>query len=137
MSQENVETARRIAEKFNARDNDGLLELLDPDVEWVPIMAALEGRVYRGHEGVLRWLDDLESDWDEFQTRPDEFHDLGDRVLALGSWYARGRASGIEFENQPASWLWQFKAGRAIRLRTYTDRAEALEAAGITGAEGA
>jgi ketosteroid isomerase-like protein len=35
-------------------------------------------------------------------------------------------------ENQPASWLYEIKDGRVVRMRTYTDRAEALEAVGLS-----
>jgi hypothetical protein len=54
MSQENVEIARRLSEASNRAYADGtpdLYELLDPDIEWVPIKAILEGTTYRGHEG--------------------------------------------------------------------------------------
>ena len=59
MSQENVEIVRRAFEAFNRRDMTAFLDLLDPDVEWVPILAVLEGRVYRGHKDVRRWVEDL------------------------------------------------------------------------------
>ena len=132
MSQENVEIVRRHHEAYNRHDIGAFLETLDPNVEWIPIMAALEGRTYRGREGVRRWLEELTTDWEIFETCPEEFHDLGDRVLLLGHWRARGRASGVELENQPASWLYEIKGGRVLRMRTYTDRAEALEAVGLS-----
>jgi hypothetical protein len=46
MSQENVEIARRSFEAFNGTFNEGspdLYEMLDPEVEWVPMSALLEG----------------------------------------------------------------------------------------------
>jgi ketosteroid isomerase-like protein len=132
MSRENVEIARGVHEAFNRRDVATLLGLLDPEVEWIPILAALEGRVYRGHASVRRWLRDLDTDWEYFETRPEEFRDLGDRVLILGSWRARGRASGVQLENQPGSWLVHLKDGKVMRQQTYTDRAEALLAAGLS-----
>jgi len=128
MSQENVEIARAVHEAFNRRDLVALFELLDPEVEWIPILAALEGRVYRGHAGLRQWIEDLDADWEYFETCPEEFRDLGDRVLIFGHWRARGRASRVELENQPGSWLVHFRAGRVMRQQTYTDRSEALEA---------
>ena len=68
MSQENVEIVRRVFEAFNRRDIAAFLELLDPDVEWVPILAVLEGRVYRGHEEIRRWIKDLATDWEFFEV---------------------------------------------------------------------
>ena len=95
-------------------------------------MAALEGRVYRGPDGVRQWLGDLARDWEYFQPVYEEYRDLGDRVLVLGRWRARGRVSGVELENQPAAWLYEIKDGKVVRMRTFTDRAEALEAVGLS-----
>ena len=62
----------------------------------------------------------------------DEFRDLGDRVLALGRWRARGRVSGVGLENVRGTWLVHLEAGQGLsRLQTFTDRAEGLEAAGL------
>ena len=132
MSEENLDLPRRLIEAYNRGDIPSFLECLDPDVEWIPIMAALEGRVYRGHAGVRRWLDDLARDWEYFEPCYEEYHDLGDRVLILGRWRARGRSSGVELTNQPAAWLYEIKDGRAVWMRTFTDRAEALESAGVS-----
>jgi uncharacterized protein len=132
MSQENVETVRRLFPAFNRRDIDALLEPLDPHVEWVPIMAALEGRVYRGHEGVRRWIEDLDEYWELFEVDSQELIDLGDRVLVLGCWRARGRVSGVGLDNEPGTWLLHFKAAKVVRMQTYTDRAEGLKAAGLS-----
>ena len=89
MSQENVESARRTFKAFNrafTEGTDDLYALLDPDVEWVPVTAILEGRSYHGHEGVREWIEDMKRDWEAFEARPADFRDLGDdRVLALGS----------------------------------------------------
>jgi ketosteroid isomerase-like protein len=120
---------RRLFDAFNRRDIAAFLGALDPGVEWIPIMAALEGRVYRGHEGARRWIEDLAADWEFFEPSFEEFRELGDRVLVFGHWRARGRASGVELENQPATWLYEIKDGKVASMRTFTDRAEALEAA--------
>jgi ketosteroid isomerase-like protein len=135
MSHENVEIPRRLIDAYNRQDIPVFIELLDPHVEWIPIMAALEGRVYRGHDGVRRWLDDLVQDWEYFEAYVEEFHDLGDRVLIFGRWRARGRASGVVLENQPATWIYEVKDGKVVRMRTFTDRGEALEAAGLGAVE--
>jgi uncharacterized protein len=131
MSRENVEVVERLAPAFNRRDLTEFLELLDPDVEWVPLLAVLEGRVYRGHEEVRQWIEDLATDWEFFEVYYDELHDLGDQVLALGGWRGRGRASGVELGDRPATWLLDLRDGKVARLRTFTDRAEAIEAVGL------
>ena len=131
MSQENVELVRRVFDAFNRRDIGAFLELLDPDVEWVPILAVLEGRVYRGHEEIRGWIKDLATDWEFFQVDYEDLRDFGGQVLVSGHWHARGRASGVESEN-PGTYLYEIKGGKVASMRTFTDRAEALEAAGLS-----
>ena len=111
-------------------DVDSYLEQIHPDVEWIPIMAVLEGRTYRGHEGVRKWLADLRDDWEVFEAVPDEIEYLGGGYwLVLGHWNARARGSGIELEGQPAAWIQHRTEGRLDRLQTFTDRGEALKTA--------
>ena len=136
MSQGNVEIARRIFEAFNrtfTEGSDDLYALLDPDVEWIPVMAILEGRSYHGHEGVRQWIVDMKRDWEAFEPRPEDFRDLGDdRVLALGSWRARGRGGDVPLDFPRAAWLGQYRDGRLVRMQTFTERRDALEAAGLS-----
>jgi ketosteroid isomerase-like protein len=128
LSQENVEIVQRMQGAFNQRDLVQFFDTLDPNVEWIPIMAVLEGRSYHGHDGVRQWLEELGRDWEVFETYSLANHDLGDRVLSLGFWRARGRSSGVELEHQQASWIIDLETGKIVRLQTFTDRDEAFEA---------
>ena len=136
MSQENVELARRTFEAFNrtyTEGTDDLYALLDPDIEWIPVTGILEGRSYHGHEGVRQWIEDMKRDWEAFEPRPVDFRDLGDdRVLALGSWHARGRGGNVPLDQPPftcsrsrLTWRWSRSTVEA------SDIADA-EAAGAT-----
>jgi ketosteroid isomerase-like protein len=127
MSEDSIALVQRMAVTFNQRDVPSFLEVIDPDVEWIPIMAALEGRVYHGHEGVCQWLEDLATDWEYFETYQEEHEVIGDRVLIFGRWRARARNSGIELK-EPGSWLVDLHDGRVRRLQTFTDRRDAIEA---------
>jgi ketosteroid isomerase-like protein len=132
MSRQNVELVRRMHQAFNRRDTETFLALLDPDVEWVPMMARLEGAVYRGRAEVERWLAGLDHDWEELRTEPREFRDLGDVVLILGSWHARARTSGLVLDAELGAWVAQVRDGKVVRQETFTDRAQAFESAGLT-----
>jgi ketosteroid isomerase-like protein len=135
MSQENVEISRRSFKAFSrtfTEGTDDLYALLDPDVEWIPINALLDGTTYRGHEGVRQWIEDVKRDWAVFEAKPEDFLDLGDdRVLVLGSWRARGRGGDELLDFPQAAWLEQVREGRIVRMQTFTERKEALEAAGL------
>jgi ketosteroid isomerase-like protein len=134
MSEENVEAFKRAFDAINRRDVDGLLSEVDPEVEWHgAILMAMGGRqtVHRGHEGVREWLRDLYETLSDFQAEYPEIRDLGDRAVAIGRVRARGTASEAEIES-PHGVVVEFKNGKAIRLRTYLDPKEALEAAGLS-----
>jgi ketosteroid isomerase-like protein len=133
MSQEDIEGFKRAVEAGNRRDYEAVLEELDPEVEWHPaLLASLEGRptVYRGHEGVREWFRDIEELFEELQTEFSEIRDLGDRLIAIGTIRTRGRASGAKTES-PIAYVTEYKDGKAIRIWTYLDPKEALEAAGL------
>jgi ketosteroid isomerase-like protein len=134
VSRENVDVARMAHEAFNrtyADGTDDLFDFLDPEVEWLPMNAALEGG-YQGEDGIRTWMEEMKREWEVFETRPEEFRDLGDdRVLVFGTWQALGRGSGIELDSQQAAWLFHFKAGKLARMQTFTDRERALGAAGV------
>ena len=133
MSQENVETALAALEAWRRRDVEALLALLDPEIEWHPALQTLLGGdavVYRGHDGVC----DLMRDTDEVASAVDpvvsELYDLGDRIAAVGQLAIRGRESGVEIES-PMGVVADFREGKMLCVRTYLDRAETLEAAGL------
>src|SRR4051794_40074126 len=135
MSQENVEIFKRAFDAINRRDAEALVAELDPEVEWHPaILMAIGGKqtVFRGHEGIREWLRDLYEILSEFRAEYREIRDLGDRTVATGRVRARGRASEVEIES-PHGTVVEFKNGKAIRIRTYLDPKEALEAAGLSG----
>jgi hypothetical protein len=57
-----------------------MIALSHPDMEWVPITAAMEGRVYgRGNiRDVIRTFD---LDWEAFEAQHQEFYELGSPAI--------------------------------------------------------
>ena len=132
MSQENVESFKRGIEAGNRRDIEALLAELDPDVEWHTALPMVGGdAVYRGHEGIREWLGDVWDVLDETEFEFPEIRDLGDRIVAVGRFRARGKGSGVEVE-MPVAYVIDVRGPKAIRVRTYLDPKEALEAAGLS-----
>jgi ketosteroid isomerase-like protein len=133
MSQENVEAFKRFADANNRRDVEALLAELDADVEWQSaVLGSLGGEstVHRGHDGVREMLRDLYEAFSEFKVSFYDIRDLGDRVVAIGRWITRGEGSGVE-TTPPLASVVDFRNGKAIRVRSYLDPNEALEAAGL------
>jgi ketosteroid isomerase-like protein len=130
MSASNVEVIRRLFEAFNARDLETMLEYLEPDAELHPLRAQLEGKAYRGHDGLREMLADFDEDWEFVQVDPDELRDKDDAVVVLGRLRARGRASGAELD-VPMAFLWRLRGGKAAYAETFSEPQDALRAAGL------
>jgi ketosteroid isomerase-like protein len=136
MSQEDADTIRAGLAALNKRDIEGMLATLRPDAELVPLRAVLEGTVYRGHEGLRRWLADMADDWDDLRIEPEEVRALeGGRVLVLGRFHARGKSSGVWLD-QPAAWICELVDGMVARIRFFADADAALDAAESPGRVG-
>src|SRR5208337_1022191 len=129
MSADNMEVVKQSIEAFNRRDFDALDHRSTPDLEWITRMAEIEGEIIRGREGVEKYAESLDAAWEEFLALPDEYRDLGDRVLMLGRIEGRGRGSGAPVRS-PYAVIYDFRGGKISRLRSFLDHGEALRAAG-------
>jgi ketosteroid isomerase-like protein len=129
---ENLELARYMFIWWNLGDHDVLeYAAIDPEIEAHTPLSSTKGTPYRGHEGVRQWIADIDEQFEEWYSRPEEFIDLGDgRVLVLGDLHMLGRGSGIEFD-QPMGWLLSFRDGRLLRYEVFTDPDEARRTAGL------
>jgi|SRR5262245_4404493 len=131
MPEENVEIVRRIHEALNARDEETLMELLDPEIVWVQNPNAPDPHTLRGHDGVRELGAMLDDAFEDVRLDVDRFLDGGEMVVALGQMRARGKGSGVEIREARA-WVWTLRNGRVIRHETVADHAEALRAAGLS-----
>ena len=134
MSQENVEALKRGIRAYNRRDVETLLDWLDPEVEWRPVLPVVLGgetTVYRGHEGVRELFRDLDEVFAERHVDFSEIHEAGEHVIAAGRLRTRGKSSEALIES-PFGWVSEFKDGKIIQIRTYLDPNEALEPFGLS-----
>jgi ketosteroid isomerase-like protein len=137
MSRENVAIVRRVYATAGIRPLDraavaAFLDVLDPNVELLPgIARSTTGASYRGHAGFEQWIEDMREAWEDFRLEPVELIDAGDRVVVDVLSRARGRTSGVEVERKTTQ-VWTFRQDRVVRFETFTERAQALEAAGLS-----
>src|SRR5262245_21612538 len=131
MSQENVETALAAVDAWNRGDHEAWLALWDEEAEFIPLRAQLEGKSYLGHDGIERFLAEMTEEWDEVRFEVDEARDAGEKVVGIGRFRARGRASGVDI-NVPLGVFTMVRQGKLVYLRFFSDPADALEAAGLS-----
>lgn len=112
---DSCELVQRWLTAFNSRDVTGLLAAAHPEIvlrplRWVP------GREYRGHEGVRRWVDDLEaSPHASTLTTLSIKQDESGLIVAEGT-----------IDSDPVSFaaLFEVRDGRLVSVRSYmSDRA--------------
>ena len=130
MSHENVEVMRGALEAFAGADVERFLEFMDPEIEFEPHIAEVEG-TYGGHSGVREFFSDafpfIDSGQDVRIKQPD-LRDLGDRVLALGTFEIYWRTTDMDLE-VPFGVVATIRGG--LIVKDFGDRALALEAAGL------
>ena len=129
MSEENVDLLREGIKQWNSKDIPGMLRGMDPEIGWEHWLADLEGDL-TGVDAVRAWHEDIARHFDHWRVDCDDFRDLGDRVLALGTLRAVGKESGVETEF-PFTVVATFRNGVLTHFIDYGDRDRALEAAGL------
>jgi ketosteroid isomerase-like protein len=137
MSEQNVAIVRELLEMFDRREHERAFDFYDPDIEWdasrVGAFNPDIAGVFRGHDEVRtywrRWLEA----WRDLEFEVEDVLDGGDEIVALirnqRQW---GRSSGIPTEMPPYALVFTVKNGKVTRWRSFPDREEALEAAGIS-----
>ena len=131
MSQENVDAVHAAIAAYHRRDVGTLQALLAKDAEIVPIRAQLEGTSYAGPDAVARWFAAVDESWSNLTVEVEEIRDGGDRVLCLGRIRGHGRGSGVAIDVE-AAMLARFRGRLITSLRMFSNRAEALEVAGLS-----
>jgi ketosteroid isomerase-like protein len=131
MSQENVEVVRRHAQAWNRRDMAALSALWrsDAEIDWSRARGPLKG-VYRGRGERETFWNEFYSTFESAHIETQGFTDAGSQVVVSITARFRGR-EGIEVTATSAS-VYTVENGQITRLRMFQERAEALEAVGLS-----
>jgi ketosteroid isomerase-like protein len=133
MSQENVEVVKVAYEAFARGGLDRWIDHFTDDVEW----RAIEGDIddvgpIHGKDALRAWLQDWIDTSEGFWMEPLELIDAGrDTVVVVERYGGRAKLSGVETDQTEAE-VFTVENGQITRLRMFQERAEALEAAGLS-----
>jgi ketosteroid isomerase-like protein len=132
MSEAKVGLARRSFEAWSRRDAKWFVENTTPEFEFVAaVMTTVEGEsasVRGGEQGIRRYFSILDEPWESFVVDEMEYREVDDQVVCVGRLRAKGRGSGVEFDQSIAMVLW-FGDGKIARARSFLDVDQAMAAA--------
>jgi ketosteroid isomerase-like protein len=131
MSNENADLIRRACRAYVDGDLAGMLEFVDPDLEWTYLDPTLEHPIPQVCHG-RQELEQVLRGWANhgLQAELEEVADRGERVMVgvrtpgVDAHFGRGG-------DDRAYSVFTVRDGRIVALRDYRDRQEALQVAGI------
>jgi ketosteroid isomerase-like protein len=131
MSQENVEVVLTYIEAWNRGDLATWLALFrsDAEIDWSRSRALYKG-VYRGHGELEAFWEEFWSTFEDIQLEIHTITEAGSEVVVWNTAHMRGR-QGIEVTAKSAL-AWTVENGQIACHRLFQERAEALEAAGLS-----
>ena len=128
MSEQNVEVVRRIYDAW--AESRSAAPFIEKDLEYVnPPNAVEPGTKYGRHN-----LGKVQEIFPDVRFEIERYIDAGDDVVVIATIVGRGSGSGIETQSRQG-YIWTIADGKAVRFKWFNDPAEALEAAGLSGAD--
>ncbi len=115
------------------KDWELMLTRYSPDVVWgIPeeFMTLGFAESYHGHQGLREGFEQFAETFESWEIRPERAMDFGDRVLALGEFRGKARASGVEMR-QEFSQLVTLRRGLVVRDQFFYSWEQGLRAAGL------
>jgi ketosteroid isomerase-like protein len=135
MSQQNVEIVKRLYDAWNCRDEEELVALSDPEIEYVNSPTAVEPGTRRGTNELLAVV---RMQWEmlpDGRQEIDQVYDRGEEIIVLGRTSRRMPEGDARIEDQGLA-SWTIRDGKVVRAEVLGfGRAEvekALKAAGLS-----
>ncbi len=131
MSEAEVQVVLDAAVAYREHGTEGVVEYLDPEIEWRTRADLPDSGTYRGQDGFRRLMSRFEEVMDDLYLEPEDIIDAGERVIVRLRWGGRGKGSGVEIEENEETWIVAVRGGKIVRVDEYATKEAALEAAGI------
>jgi ketosteroid isomerase-like protein len=127
-AESHVELVRRFIERWNADDHDGMIALVDEDIDVVTTPQWPVGP-WRGRAEFRAGLQDWRAPWERIEITVARAEGRGDRVGLEGRWYGQGGASGVAIELDFGVLL-EVNGGKIVRMEFFEEPEHAFHALG-------
>jgi uncharacterized protein len=129
-----TEALREAYAAFNRNDIPATVKALDPQIEWTEPAEFPGGGTYHEHAGVQAYLSQSRANWAEGSSEPERFIVAGDKIIVFVHVRVRLKDS-TEWHERRLADVFTFRNGKAIQMRAFADRRQALEWAGVKGSD--
>lgn len=128
---ESADLVRAFYEAAAAGD-PAAMDVFAPEVEFHMPEVLPHGGTIHGREALGSYFGEVQGRWEDFRAELDDLVDGGERVVAMGRFCGRPRASG-RYVEVPFALVWTVRDGHAVRVDEYTDTALLIDALRPTG----
>lgn len=128
--QRNTETARRCYELFKTGDIESLLNLYTDDADWETpnVENVPHGGKRRGRQQMSEFMSLVGEHSENLHFEPREFVAQGNKVVVLGNYEWRSKATGKQYESDFVHVCTFNDEGKITAFKEYLDTAAAREA---------
>ncbi len=125
-----IRVLREAYAAFNRGDIAAAVAQMDPQIDWTEPAEFPGGGTYHGQDGVAAYLTQSRAAWAEVISEPERFITAGDRVVVFV--HARVRPKGsTEWQEVRLADVYTFHNGKAVSMRAFADRQDALRWVGM------
>jgi len=129
-----TEALREAYAALNRNDIPEVVKSFDPQIEWIEPPEYPAGGTYHGRARVKAHLSQARSKWAEGSCEPERFIVAGDKIIVFA--YVRVRLEHeMEWREGGIADVYTFRNGKAIQMRHFPDRQQALEWAGAKASD--
>jgi uncharacterized protein len=115
---------------LNRNDIPAAVQAFDPQIEWIELAEYPTGGTYQGLAAVEAHFSQARGTWAEGSCEPERFLVAGDKIIVFV--YVRVRLKHeLEWREGRLADVYTFRNGKAIQMRSFADRRQALEWAGV------
>ena len=124
MSQENIETIKKVYDAFNSRDYETALGFFDENIEWVAAdnSPLADKSPYQGIDAIREDVfGRIAAGYEKLTIRIDEIFSAEDKVVVLGYYDGIPRSNGKQSFSQLAHICTLNGEGKPVKFQQYTD----------------